>query len=86
MRLILTVAAVIAMTTAVEARGSHGFTLGSGSSSSSHSVRGHVNRWGTYTRPHYQTNPDLSRSNNYGSSGNLNPYSGGTGDGYGHSR
>lgn len=49
--------------TSVEAKGSH-------------SVRGHVTKKGTYVAPHRSTNPDSSRSNNWSSKGNVNPYTG----------
>lgn len=40
------------------------------------SVRGHVRRDGTYVEPHYRTTPDRSRLNNWGSRGNINPFTG----------
>jgi hypothetical protein len=49
-----------------------GTTLAAGS----HNVRGHVRKDGTYVQPHKQTNPDRSRTNNWSSQGNLNPYTG----------
>ncbi|MFZ5474179.1 MAG: hypothetical protein ACOZBV_09615 [Pseudomonadota bacterium] len=39
-------------------------------------VRGHVRRDGTYVPPHYRTQPDSSRLNNYSTQGNVNPYTG----------
>jgi hypothetical protein len=42
----------------------------------SHYVRGYVTKNGTYVAPHYQTNPDSSRLNNWSSQGNYNPYTG----------
>lgn len=42
----------------------------------SHSVRGHYRKDGTYVQPHQRTNPDSSRSNNWSSQGNANPYTG----------
>lgn len=50
----------------------------------SHSVRGHVTKNGTYVAPHRSTNQDSSRSNNWSSKGNANPYTGkkGTQDPY----
>ena len=39
--------------------------------------RGYVNPGtGTYVAPHYQTPPDNTRSNNYGTQGNMNPHTG----------
>lgn len=39
-------------------------------------VRGHVRRDGTYITPHYRTSSDKSRTNNWGSKGNVNPFTG----------
>lgn len=43
---------------------------------SSHYVRPHVTKNGTYVEGHRQTNPDASRFNNWGTQGNYNPYTG----------
>lgn len=45
-------------------------------SQSSHYVRGYTRKDGTYVAPHYQTNPDSSRLNNWSTRGNVNPYTG----------
>ena len=66
--------------------GSRGFSYGTGSKSSSTYVAPHTNRNGSTTSGHYRTTPDGTRSNNYGSSGNVNPFTGGVGNGYGHSK
>lgn len=42
----------------------------------SNSVRGHYRKDGTYVQPHQRTNPDSSRTNNWSSRGNVNPYNG----------
>ncbi|MES2497111.1 MAG: hypothetical protein V4618_13435 [Pseudomonadota bacterium] len=39
-------------------------------------VQGYVRRDGGYVAPHYRTNPDNSRTNNYSAQGNYNPYTG----------
>jgi hypothetical protein len=39
-------------------------------------VRGHVTKRGVYVPPHHRTTPDKSKSNNYSSKGNVNPYTG----------
>ncbi len=39
-------------------------------------VKGYTRSNGTYVSPHYRSAPDNSRSNNYSSSGNVNPYTG----------
>ena len=42
-------------------------------------VDGYVRKDGTYVAPHFRTTPDSSRSNNFSSQGNVNPYTGQTG-------
>ncbi len=37
---------------------------------------GYVRRDGTYVPPHFQTNPDSNRFNNWSSQGNTNPFTG----------
>jgi len=39
-------------------------------------VRGYTKSNGTYVQPHYRSAPDSSRSDNYSSQGNVNPYTG----------
>lgn len=39
-------------------------------------VGGYSTKRGTYVAPHYKSSPDSSRSNNYSSKGNFNPYTG----------
>jgi hypothetical protein len=55
--------------------GGHG-GYGTGSNSSSHSVKGYSKRDGTYVQPHHQTNSNSSTRDNYGTRGNVNPYTG----------
>ena len=55
---------------------SHAGMTGTGSSSSSHAVRGYTTRRGTYVAPHRQTNPDHTQRNNYSTKGNVNPWTG----------
>ena len=43
---------------------------------SSHSVHGHFKKDGTFVQPHRQTDPNQSKLDNWGSKGNVNPYSG----------
>lgn len=42
-------------------------------------VRGYYRSNGTYVQPHYRSNPDRLRYNNYSSRGNYNPYTGARG-------
>jgi hypothetical protein len=44
-----------------------------------HYVRGHTNKSGTYVAPHFQSNSDNSRLNNWSTKGNVNPYTGNAG-------
>ena len=39
-------------------------------------VRGYYRNNGTYVQPHYRSNPDGIRSNNWSTRGNVNPYTG----------
>lgn len=80
-RTALTLALIVASATAASAqynsRGYGGY--GTGSNPSSHYVQPHVQRNGNYVGGHYQTNPNGTTLDNYGTRGNYNPYSGTTG-------
>jgi hypothetical protein len=39
-------------------------------------VKGHTKKDGTYVAPHHRSSPDETKSNNYGTKGNYNPYTG----------
>lgn len=54
--------------------GSH--SSGTGSNPSSHSVKGYTKKDGTSVQPHQQTNPNGTTRDNYGTRGNVNPYTG----------
>jgi hypothetical protein len=56
-----------------------GGLYGTGSNSSNHQVDGYTRNNGTYVAPHYQTNPNNTQTDNYGSRPNVNPYTGQTG-------
>ncbi len=47
-----------------------------GSNSNNHYNRGYMTPRGTYVQPHYSTNPNATQRDNYGASGNYNPYTG----------
>lgn len=66
MKLVITLSAVVALASPLAAQRTH-------------TVRGHVRADGTYVAPHVRTNPDASRTNNWSSSPNVNPYTGRTG-------
>lgn len=40
------------------------------------SVQGYYRKDGTYVQPHHRTAPDHNPYNNYGTQGNVNPYTG----------
>jgi hypothetical protein len=40
------------------------------------SVRGYTTKSGTYVAPHQRTSPDSTKSNNWSTRGNVNPYTG----------
>lgn len=47
-----------------------------GGSGGSHAVKGYTTKGGTYVAPHRQTNPNRTRSDNWSTKGNVNPYTG----------
>ena len=47
-----------------------------GGSGGSHAVRGYTTKSGSYVAPHFQTNPNGTRSDNWSTKGNVNPYTG----------
>jgi hypothetical protein len=55
---------------------------GTGSNPSNHYVQGYTRNNGTYVAPHYQTNPNRTQMDNYGTRGNVNPYNGHVGTRY----
>ena len=61
---------------------SHSGVTGTGSSSSSHAVRGYTTKRGTVVAPHRQTQPDHTQRNNYSTKGNVNPSNGKVGTRY----
>jgi hypothetical protein len=65
--------AIIALPTAALAQ------YGTGSNPSSHYVQPHMTNSGESVSGHYQTNPNGTTLDNYGTSGNVNPYTGAIG-------
>jgi hypothetical protein len=53
-----------------------GGVYGTGSNPSSHYVQPYYRSNGTYVGGHYQTNPNNTQLDNYGTRGNYNPYTG----------
>jgi hypothetical protein len=79
MKMILGGALVIAsvVTASAQYLGQPGAGLnGTGSNPSSHYVAPHITSQGSTVQGHYQTNPNSTQLDNYGTRGNLNPYTG----------
>jgi hypothetical protein len=74
MKQIILAAALAFAATAAQAQ-----YLGTGSNPNSHPVGGYTTNSGTYVPPHQQTNPNSTQSDNYGTRGNVNPYTGAVG-------
>jgi hypothetical protein len=55
------------------------FGSGSGSNTNNHQVSPYTTPNGTYVQPHRQTNPNNTQTDNYGTRGNYNPYTGAPG-------
>jgi hypothetical protein len=70
--------AMLLATTAAHAQYT-GFGTGTGSNPNSHPVQGYTAPSGTYVQPHQQTNPNSTQRDNYGATGNVNPYTGAVG-------
>jgi hypothetical protein len=49
---------------------------GTGSNPSNTPVQGYEKKDGTYVEPYHRTTPDKTPNNNYGTKGNVNPYTG----------
>jgi hypothetical protein len=56
--------------------GGYGNSYGTGSNPNSHYVAPHIGNNGNYVGGHYQTNPNNTTLDNYGTRGNYNPYTG----------
>lgn len=53
-----------------------GVTATFASATAQQHVDGYTRQNGTYVAPHYRSAPDSSRTNNWSSQGNVNPYTG----------
>jgi hypothetical protein len=73
--MILAWAALAAMTCAASAQ----YLYGTGSNPNNHYVGPHTTQNGTTVQGHYQTNPNRTQRDNFGTVGNTNPYTGQTG-------
>ena len=54
----------------------YGAGYGTGSNPNSHYVQPYATQSGQYHSGHYQTNPNNTQLDNYGTRGNYNPYTG----------
>ncbi|MCP1835683.1 hypothetical protein J2R76_004023 [Bradyrhizobium sp. USDA 4532] len=75
MKQIVLATALLLATTAAQAQ----YLGGTGSNPNSHGVSGYTRSNGTYVQPYQATNPNGTQRDNYGTSGNVNPYTGATG-------
>jgi len=67
--------ALVAMLSTTSAM-ANGYSYGYSSSPGSVYVQPHIRDNGSYVQGHYRTRPDSTRSNNWSSKGNVNPYTG----------
>jgi len=74
MKKVMLAGAMVLITSAAQAQYTGNF--GTGSNPNSHSVQGYTTNSGTYVQPHQQTNPNSTQRDNYGATGNVNPYTG----------
>ena len=83
MKMILGCALVIASVTGASAQigqqTTGGGLYGTGSNPNSHYVQPHVSSNGGVVQGHYQTNPNSTQRDNYGTLGNTNPHTGAVG-------
>lgn len=77
MKQIILAAALTLAATAAQAQ--YTGTYGTGSNPNSHPVQGHVTSSGAYVAPYVATNPNSTQRDNYGATGNVNPYTGAVG-------
>ena len=59
--------------------GSNSGMSGTGSNMNTHQTQGYTTNSGTYVQPHVQTNPNNTQMDNFGTRGNVNPYTGAVG-------
>jgi hypothetical protein len=84
MKMLIAVALVITGATGASAQnlygqGTGGGLNGTGSNPNSHYVAPHTTNNGTYVGGHQQANPNGTQLDNYGTRGNVNPYTGAVG-------
>ena len=77
--LIMSATILLASSAIASAQSQYGNQYGTGSNPNSHATQGYSTNHGTYVAPHYQTNPNSTTLDNYGTRGNYNPNNGRTG-------
>ncbi|PJG56616.1 hypothetical protein CVM73_03440 [Bradyrhizobium forestalis] len=75
MKIIAFAIAFVLTATAAQAQ----YLSGTGSNPSTHTSSGYTRSNGTYVAPYVATNPNGTQRDNFGTSGNINPYTGATG-------
>jgi hypothetical protein len=79
MKLVLGIALLLAVTTVASARSGIRGLSGIGSNPSSHHVSPHTTSKGTTVQGHFKTNSNATQRDNFGTRGNVNPYTGAIG-------
>jgi hypothetical protein len=85
MKIVIAVLAFVLCAGTASAQGIYGNNAsnsgayGTGSNPNNHYVQPHTNSNGTYVQGHQQTNPNSTQRDNYGTRGNVNPYTGAVG-------
>jgi uncharacterized protein YdeI (BOF family) len=79
MKLLIFASVLVLASTGAMAQNSLYGGFGTGSNSQSHSTSGYTTSRGAYVAPHQSTNPNSTQMDNYGTRGNVNPYTGQTG-------
>ena len=80
--LVLGTALALAMAAGAQAHGGHGGGVHSSyraSTASDHVVSGYTRANGTHVETYHATNPNSTKSDNYSTVGNVNPYTGKSG-------
>lgn len=76
MKKLLLVAGLVVISTAAQAQYGSSYRYGSGSNPQTYSGGGYTTDRGTYVQPYQATRPNNTQMDNYGTRGNVNPYTG----------
>ncbi len=75
--IVVAIASTLGISPLAQAKGSSGKSHKNYSSTpKEHNVSGYTRKNGTYVAPHYRSNRDGARNNNWTTKGNTNPYTG----------